>query len=106
MATSCPTTQQYAAPETLGLETRDRVRKDAIKLLDGMREGDGRLVIDLATTTNVDSAGLGALMLIQRHAADRRQSVSLANTNDEIRFLLMLTKLDELFEPAPAKSTG
>ena len=106
MATSRPTTQQYAAPETLGLETRDRVRKDAIKLLDAMPEGDGLLVIDLATTTNVDSAGLGALMLIQRHAADRRQSVSLANTNDEIRFLLMLTKLDELFELAPAASAG
>lgn len=106
MATSRPTTQQYAAPEALGLETRDRVRKDAIKLLDGMPEGDGRLVIDLAATTNVDSAGLGALMLIQRHAAGRRQSVSLANANDEIRFLLMLTKLDELFGQAPAASAG
>ncbi len=106
MARSSPTTQQYTVPETLGLETRDRVRKDAIKLLDGMPEGDGRLVIDLAATTNVDSAGLGALMLIQRHAADRRQSVSLANANAEIRFLLMLTKLDELFELAPAASAG
>ncbi len=106
MAKSSPTTQQYVAPETLGLETRDRVRKDAIKLLDGMLEGNGRLVIDLAATTNVDSAGLGTLMLIQRHAADRRQSVSLANASDEIRFLLMLTKLDELFEPAPAASAG
>ncbi len=106
MATGYPKIQQYAAPETLGLETRDRVRKDAIKLLDGMREGYGRLVIDLAKTAKVDSAGLGALMLIQRHAADRRLSVSLANPNDEIRFLLMLTKLDELFESAPASSAG
>ena len=106
MATSCPTTQQYAAPATLGLETRDRVRKDAIKLLDRMPEGDGRLVIDLSETGTVDSAGLGALMLIQRHAADRRQSVSLANPSDEIRFLLMLTKLDELFESMPASSAG
>ena len=106
MAKSNPTTQQYAAPETLGLETRDRVRKDAIKLLDGMLEGDGRLVIDLAATNNVDSAGLGTLMLVQRHAADRRQSVSLANANEEISFLLVLTKLDELFEPASAASAG
>jgi hypothetical protein len=32
--------------------------------------------------------------------------VSLANPSDEIRFLLMLTKLDELFESAPATSAG
>jgi ABC-type transporter Mla MlaB component len=106
MATSCPTTQQYTAPTTLGLETRDRVRKDAIKLLDRMPEGEGRLVIDLSETGAVDSAGLGALMLIQRHAADRRQSVSLAHPNEEVRYLLMLTKLDELFESVPARSAG
>ena len=102
MAGSNPTSKEYRAPETLGLETRDRVRKDAIKLLDSMPEGAGRLVIDLSSTSSVDSAGLGALMLIQRHAAERRQSVSLSHASDEVRFLLMLTKLDEVFEPATA----
>lgn len=93
-----PTSREYRAPETLGLETRDRVRKDAIRLLDGMAEGQGRLVIDLGSTSSVDSAGLGALMLIQRHAAERRQSVALVHASDEVRFLLVLTKLDEVFE--------
>lgn len=105
MAGSNPTSKEYRAPETLGLETRDRVRKDAIKLLESMPEGAGRLVIDMASTHSVDSAGLGALMLIQRHAAERRQSVSLAHPNEEVRFLLMLTKLDEVFEPAAANGT-
>jgi anti-anti-sigma regulatory factor len=98
MTPSRPTTQTYTAPETLGLETRDRVRKDSIKLLDSLPEGDGRLVIDLAATRQVDSAGLGALMLVQRHAGERRQAVALVNVSEEIRFLLVLTKLDELFE--------
>ena len=98
MANTYATSLELKAPETLGLETRDSIRRDAIKVLDGMPVGNGRLLIDLAATRKVDSAGLGALMLIQRHAAERRQGIALSNVNDELRFLLMLTKLDELFE--------
>jgi anti-sigma B factor antagonist len=87
-----------AAPETLGLDTRVEIRKTAIRLLEEMPEGTGRLVIDLARTRHVDSAGLGALMLIQRRAAERRQVVVLRNASEEIRFLLVLTKLDDLFQ--------
>jgi anti-anti-sigma factor len=86
------------APETLGLDTRVEIRKAAIKLLEEMPEGVGRLVIDLARTRHIDSAGLGALMLIQRRAAERRQVVVLRNVSEEIRFLLVLTKLDDLFQ--------
>jgi anti-anti-sigma regulatory factor len=85
------------APETLGLETRVEVRLAAVQLLEEMSEGSGRLVIDLTHTREVDSAGLGALMLIQRHAAERRQPVVLRNPSEEIRFLLTLTKLYDLF---------
>ena len=87
-----------SAPDTLGLETRVQIRKAAIQLLEEMPEGTGRLVIDLGHTRYVDSAGLGALMLIQRRAAERRQSVVLRNPNEEIRFLLVLTKLYDLFQ--------
>jgi len=86
-----------AAPETLGLETRVETLRTGIQLLDEMTEGNGRLVVDLTRTRRVDSAGLGALMLIQRHAAERRQTVVIRNPNEEIRFLLVLTKLSELF---------
>jgi hypothetical protein len=37
-------------------------------------------------------------MLIQRRAAERRQVVILRNPNEEIRFLLVLTKLSDLFQ--------
>jgi anti-sigma B factor antagonist len=86
------------APETLGLDTRVEIRKAAVRLLEEMPEGTGRLIIDLARTRHVDSAGLGALMLIQRRAAERRQLVVLRNASEEIRFLLVLTKLDDLFQ--------
>lgn len=86
------------APEILGLETRVEIRRAAARLLEGMPEGNGRLTIDLTHTRQVDSAGLGALMLIQRMAAERRQVVVLRNPSDEVRFLLTLTKLAELFQ--------
>ena len=87
-----------SAPDTLGLETRVQIRKAAFQLLEEMPEGAGQLVIDLGQTRHIDSAGLGALMLIQRRAAERRQSVVLRHPNEEIRFLLVLTKLYDLFQ--------
>ena len=87
-----------SAPDTLGLETRVQIRQAAIQLLEQMPEGTGRLVIDLGHTRYIDSAGLGALMLIQRRAAERRQVVVLRHPNEEIRFLLVLTKLYDLFQ--------
>ena len=86
-----------AAPETLGLETRVTIRQEAERLLEEMPDGVGRLVIDLTHTRAVDSAGLGALMLIQRLAAERRHAVVLRNPSEEIRFLLTITKLYDLF---------
>jgi hypothetical protein len=37
-------------------------------------------------------------MLVQRRAAERRQLVALRNASEEVRFLLVLTKLLDLFE--------
>ena len=93
-----PTQKVLAAPDTLGLDSRASFRGSASDLLDQLPEGTGRLVIDLSATRQVDSAGLGALMLIQRKAAERRQTVCLRDANEELRFLLVLTKLDDLFE--------
>jgi anti-anti-sigma regulatory factor len=93
-----PIEKAMAAPEELGLESRSAFRRAAGELLDQLPEGAGRLVIDLSATRGVDSAGLGALMLVQRKAAERRLSVCLRGANDELRFLLVLTKLDDLFE--------
>src|SRR5437870_10764814 len=96
---STPQTEKVlGAPEALGLETRTAFRRAATELLEQLAEGAGRLVIDLSATRQVDSAGLGALMLIQRKAAERRQIVCLRGANEELRFLLVLTKLDDLFE--------
>jgi len=86
------------APPLLGLATREGFREAANELLDAMAAGEGELVIDLAATREVDSSGLGALILIQRHAADRRLQVVLRGVGPELEYLLVLTKLDDLFQ--------
>jgi len=67
-----PSEKVLAAPEELGLDSRTAFRRSATELLEQLGEGAGRLVIDLSGTRQIDSAGLGALMLIQRKAAERR----------------------------------
>lgn len=98
MVTTHPMERTLPAPISLGLETRSSFREAGMSLLQELPPGTGRLIIDLGSTRQVDSAGLGALMLVQRAAAERRQAVAIRNPTDEIRFLLVLTKLDELFE--------
>ena len=96
--TTQTTSLELAAPQHLGLDSRTEFRQSAVQLLEQLPERTGRLIIDLSGTRQVDSAGLGALMLVQRRASERRQVVVLRNANDELRFLLVLTKLDDLFQ--------
>jgi anti-sigma B factor antagonist len=96
--TATTTQRLLVAPATLGLDSRKEFRERAIALLEELPTGLGRLVVDLSGTTGVDSAGLGVLMLVQRRASERRQTVVLRGASDEIRFLLALTKLADLFE--------
>lgn len=86
------------APEVLGLEARGEFRDAAVELVGELPESTGSLIIDFAGTRRIDSAGLGALMLVQRKASERNIKVVLRRLRDEFRFLLVLTKLDDLFE--------
>ena len=95
--------RKLVAPENLGLDERDAFRRDALLLLEGMAAGRGMLVVDLAATRSVDSAGLGTLLLIQRRASERRIPVVLRHPISEVRFLLLVTRLDGLFALDPAE---
>jgi anti-anti-sigma factor len=90
------------APEELGLDTRVEFREGVIRELDRLPEG-ASVTIDLARTLRVDSAGLSTLMLVQRHAETRRQRVILLHPSDELRFLLALTQMNDLFEVEPRR---
>jgi anti-anti-sigma factor len=87
------------APTTLGIETRANFRRQAHEALErlGAADGVGELIIDLSGTRSVDSAGLGVLVLIQRRAAEARRTVRLRGASEELRFLLVMTRLDDRF---------
>ena len=93
--------QVVVAPTALDLEGRAGFRRRAQEALDRMPEG-ATLVVDLGATRAVDSAGLGALIVVQRRAATRRQSVRLVRVSDELRSLLTLSRLSDLFDMRPA----
>jgi len=86
------------APAHLGLESRVEFRRIASRLIDRISAGTGRLVIDCERMKSIDSAGLNSLIILQRRAAKGRIQVVLRALDKEILALLVLTKLDDLFE--------
>jgi anti-anti-sigma factor len=102
MSATQATARNITAPEELGLETRLAFREVVTRELAEMPDG-GILILDLAGTVRVDSAGLSVLMLIQRQASDRSQRVVLRRPSEELRYLLALTLMTDLFEIEPGQ---
>lgn len=105
VSTVHPAQRVIRAPAVLGLPTREEFRHAANELLDEMAEGNGQLVVDLSETREVDSSGLNVLVMIHRHASDRRQAVVLRGVGPQLEYLLVLTKLDDLFAFEPGVPT-
>ena len=85
-------------PEKLGLESRAEFRREAAALLDEMGIGSGRLVLDCRRTKTIDSAGLNTLTIVHRRARKMRVPIVLVGLHADLRALLALTKLEDLFE--------
>ena len=90
---------QVIAPVHLGAQTRAVFRDEALAALARLDDEvpGGRLVIDMGQTQRVDSAGLGTLVMLQLKAAERKHSVELSHASEEIRFLLLMTRLEDRF---------
>jgi anti-anti-sigma factor len=91
------------APEALDRDHRAAFRLDALAEVEATSAGatGRRIVVDLSRTTRVDSAGLGALIMLQQRASELRHTVCLRGASEELRFLLVLTRLDDRFEFEP-----
>lgn len=92
-----------AAPLNLTAQNRAQFREEALAALEllGSETPGGRLVIDLSSTRRLDSAGLGALVMLQLRASERRHAVCLRGASEEIRFLLLMTRLEDRFTIEP-----
>ena len=93
------------APAVLDRASRRAFRRKALAAVSRYPAtgpaGSRRIVVDLEQTRKVDSAGLGALVLVREHAAERRWTVCLRGASEELRFLLALTRLEDRFEFEP-----
>ncbi|GAC1652769.1 MAG: hypothetical protein NVS4B3_15220 [Gemmatimonadaceae bacterium] len=88
-----------AAPAQLSAETRSEFRRGALAHLEALTaRGVRRMVVNLSATTEVDASGLGILVLVQKRARELGSSLVLARVPQQVRYLLVLTKLDHLFE--------
>ena len=93
------------APTNLVAKNRSEFREEALAALERLGEDTpgGRLVIDLSSTPRLDSAALGMLVVLQLRAAEHRHAICLRGASEEVRFLLLMTRLEDRFtvEPRP-----
>ena len=70
-------------------------RKDVQRLVtEAIERGARHVVVDLAASGYVDSAGLGTLVVLAKRVRAAGGEFRLANVNEEIGALLRLTRLD------------
>jgi anti-anti-sigma factor len=87
-----------ALPRLVG-ETRSEFRKMVLEFVEeASRNGATAIAIDLSDTSEVDASGLGILVLVQKRARELGLKLSLLKVPQQVRYLLLLTKLDHLFE--------
>ena len=85
------------APARLIAENRVAFRADALDAVDRAAAASGSVVVDLAATTEIDSSGLGLLVLIQKRSREKGLKTVLRGTGKAVRSMLVVTKLEMLF---------
>lgn len=89
------------APPALIAGMRSEFRRLAFEALEQVvLQGQRVLVLDLAATAEVDAAGLGLLLLLQKQGRESSVVVRLVNVRERVRSLLVVTRLDRRFEIA------
>lgn len=86
------------SPPSICVANQAAFRSFASAAIETMADGRGAVVIDLTGTEFVDTSGLATLAAIHTRADEGRHPVRLVHPNEEIRFALVLARLDELFE--------
>jgi anti-sigma B factor antagonist len=82
-------------PQRLVMANAPSVRKDLLELI---ARGHRHLVLDLGEVTFVDSSGLSVLVSALKAAHKTNGSVVLLNLTDDVRALIELTRMHEVFQ--------
>lgn len=93
------TSEILQAPIQLVSETRAAFRAEALAYVERLGGAAAPVAtVHLGETLEVDAAGLGILVLLQKRAKEQGMTLRLAQVPSKVRYLLVLTKLDHLFE--------
>ena len=93
------TTEILQAPMQLVSETRAAFRADALAFVERLGAARASVAtINLGETLEVDASGLGILVLLQKRSKELGMSLRLTQVPSKVRYLLVLTKLDHLFD--------
>ena len=88
-----------AVPERLDAGNRGELRRLALDLIDrASGAGAAAVTVDLTATRELDASGLGVLVLVQKRAREQGMATRLRGATESVRRLLVLTRLDYLFE--------
>ena len=82
-------------PQRLVMANAPAVRKDLLHLID---TGHQQLVLDLGEVAFVDSSGLSVLVSALKAANKKAGSVVLLNLTNDVRALVELTRMHEVFQ--------
>lgn len=93
------TSEILNAPIQLVSETRAVFRADALAYIERLGAAQSPVAtVNLGETLEVDASGLGILVLLQKRSKEFGMTLRLAQVPSKVRYLLVLTKLDHLFE--------
>ena len=81
----------------LDAHSADRVKRDTLPLIDGQSD----VVIDLSLVEFVDSVGLGVLVSLFKAARSKGCSANFTGVSSNVRRVLEIIRLDEIFEVHP-----
>jgi anti-sigma B factor antagonist len=78
----------------LDIVTAETCKRQLSEVVDG---GATSLRLDLGELAFIDSSGLGALVAVHHHAVAAGAAVELTGVSSQVRRLMQITRLDELF---------
>ena len=94
-----PVALSLAAPERLVADTRAQFRKDALAYLErAAAQSVNDFALDMSRTVEMDASGLGILVVVQKKAKELGIRMRITGAAQQVRYLLLLTKLEHLFE--------
>ena len=89
----------FSAPDRIVAETRATFRKDALAFMEcAVAAGLIDISLEMSKTVEIDASGLGVLVVVQKKATELGLQMRVTRAPQQVRYLLLLTKLEHLFE--------